>query len=270
MPSSRDTVLQTAELLEGILGQLEIRTLLTSTQLVNRRWRELITQSPTLQQALYFKPIAPTSGPARKNPLLANVFPLWFQEYDKQASDKFPQLCRMTDFQKLPMADKSRRETFMHPNATWRRMLVQQPPALRLGRWRLWHMMDGDSHDFQILEFPDGLRMDSLYDGAQSWAWTPYTDFCVVWDPSVVSSHINPWYGRGVDSTEREKLVTFAEEADLVLCCFGTIQCMGMWTERGARFRKAFTYSPAKRLEEEKEDEQERYDRGDESSGYSE
>jgi hypothetical protein len=45
---------------------------------------------------------------------------------------------------------------------------------------------------------------------------------------------------------------------------------MGMWTERGARFRKAFTYSPATRLKEEKEDEKERFDRGDESSDYSE
>jgi hypothetical protein len=175
----------------------------------------------------------------------------------------------MNDFKKLRMADASRREAFMHPNATWRRMLVQQPPALRLGQWKQWHMMLGDSHDFEVLEFPDGLRMDSLYDEAQSWAWTPYTYFGVVWDPSVVSSHRKPWHGRGVGSTEREKLVTFAGKADLVLCCFGTVQCTGMWTERGARFRKAFTYSPAKRLEGEKADEQERADRGDESSDCS-
>ncbi|KAI0107253.1 hypothetical protein GGR51DRAFT_559594 [Nemania sp. FL0031] len=128
--SNRDAVLWTAELLEQILLHLDMRTLLTAAQLVRRQWRDLITTSPTLQQALYFKPVAQASGPRTPNPLLAEVFPPWFRLDLDQRS---PLVCR-DNFRELRIGRTWLRRAFMHPAATWRRMLVQQPPVLQLGR----------------------------------------------------------------------------------------------------------------------------------------
>lgn len=94
MPGSRDKVLHTPELLEAVLGSLDIRTLLTSAQLVSRAWHSLITHSPSLQRALYFRPddggerLTSTNAGAHDaegdlglNPLLAEVFPSFFQPF---------------------------------------------------------------------------------------------------------------------------------------------------------------------------------------------
>ncbi|KAK5124041.1 hypothetical protein LTR85_002238 [Meristemomyces frigidus] len=52
-----DKALKTPELLEAILLQLPIRDVLLNAPLVCKHWQTTITDSPRLQQALFFKPL---------------------------------------------------------------------------------------------------------------------------------------------------------------------------------------------------------------------
>ncbi|PLB53484.1 hypothetical protein P170DRAFT_435112 [Aspergillus steynii IBT 23096] len=64
MPSTAaETALSTPELLEAILLELDMATLLVSAQRVDRYWFGLISASIRLQQALYFKPVPSYSKP---------------------------------------------------------------------------------------------------------------------------------------------------------------------------------------------------------------
>lgn len=76
-----DAFLSTPELVQEMLLQLDLRTLLTSAQLVCRQWFDIIATSPTLQQALHLKPSRPSheGGPV-PNPLLAEAFPFWYDD----------------------------------------------------------------------------------------------------------------------------------------------------------------------------------------------
>ncbi|KAH8161535.1 hypothetical protein CIB48_g6698 [Xylaria polymorpha] len=248
MFSSGDAVLQTAELLEGVLLQLDMRTLLTTAQLVSRQWHELITTSPALKQALYFEPIARLSGPATQNPLLAEVFPPWFPKPTKNEQRDITSSLKMTnreDFSGLPMAQASRRHAFMHPSATWRKMLVQQPPVLRLGRWTASHAMMGDFHHFQLQEFPDGLRMGSLYDFGQDWARQAVSGFNVFWNPTGVTAYGSTRYGRWMEPGKKDELESFASKADIVLFCYMVVQCTEEWPY--LQFEQTFTFAPSKK-----------------------
>ncbi|KAL4954382.1 hypothetical protein BDW69DRAFT_163300, partial [Aspergillus filifer] len=55
--SAANRVLETPELLEMILVQTDMRTLLISAQRVCRTWKALIDHSPSLQRALFFTPV---------------------------------------------------------------------------------------------------------------------------------------------------------------------------------------------------------------------
>ncbi|RAH64210.1 F-box protein [Aspergillus aculeatinus CBS 121060] len=83
------------EILEMILLGLDMKTLLLSTR-VCRAWNALIRSSPSIQKALFFRPADPVPGQAKaKNPLVE-------EKIDK---------------------------AYLRPEASWRRMLLQQPPT---------------------------------------------------------------------------------------------------------------------------------------------
>ena len=119
----RDYVLRITELLELILLQLDMRTLLIS-QRVCRKWNSLIRTSSNIQETLFFKPVIPGSVPTKvQNPLLAEVFPPFFIKMKGRIS--------MNSFDMVKHPEKQR--AYLRPEASWRRMLVQQPPAYQLG-----------------------------------------------------------------------------------------------------------------------------------------
>ncbi|KAI0554521.1 hypothetical protein F4679DRAFT_579544 [Xylaria curta] len=249
MASSCYAVLQTAELLQEILLQLDMRTLLTVAQLVSRQWHALITSSPPLQRALYLKPIVQSSSPATLNPLLVDAFPLWFQLAD-EVNTKRSKMIRKEDFDSLPMAQESRRPAFMHPSASWRHMLVQQPPSLRLGYWTLTHSMRGYFQDLQIREFPDGLQMGSLYDLSQHWACQDDAGFDVLWDLRVVTMDWNHSHGNGFEPGKKAEIQSFASQAgNIVLYCCVATQCIGELPD--SRFEETFTFAPSEEQEDE-------------------
>jgi hypothetical protein len=77
-----DVVLETGELLEAVLLQLDLYTLLLSATRVSRYWHDLITRSPSLQRALFFLPDQQDASHAHRrtqNPFLKKVFPAWFE-----------------------------------------------------------------------------------------------------------------------------------------------------------------------------------------------
>lgn len=139
MPSS---VLNTPEILEMILVQTDIRTLLTSAQRVCREWLNLITTSPSIQKVLYFTSIKDSNGKSNEttlNPLLTEKFSPIFPAKDRPDRYGF-------DFSDLEWTkDPSSLAPFVRADASWRKMLVQQPPIPELGLFGLFHAMRGDS-----------------------------------------------------------------------------------------------------------------------------
>ncbi|KAJ5507940.1 hypothetical protein N7527_010083 [Penicillium freii] len=151
------------ELIEIILILVNDEQTLLLAQRVCRRWTRCIRDSRILQQALFFHPIQstlPKTSIPRQNPLLAVKFPYWFPDVSQSSRNTAFGAGDMQEF-----LDKH--SAWLHPSASWRRMLIQQPPAMSLG-WvdrqetctneitlRRWEIS---------LEEYGGLRMNMLYD----------------------------------------------------------------------------------------------------------
>ncbi|KAJ5389690.1 uncharacterized protein N7496_000758 [Penicillium cataractarum] len=162
-------VLTTPEILEMILLHTDMRTLLTSAQRVCRDWLNLIAKSPSIQKALFFTPIKDSEWGTKEktiNPLLAESFPPIFPPKDGSRSHKF-------DFSDLKWTqDPSSMTRFIRKDASWRKMLVQQPPPPELGLFNLYHARGGDTA--ACLTIPaykknkppkiKGLRMSRLFE----------------------------------------------------------------------------------------------------------
>lgn len=165
--SSRSAhVLSIPEILEIILLELDdIRTLL-HMQRVNRLFRALITTVKALQRALFFSLPEETNGysgiirtpdifvdPFQQpliNPLLRDVFAPWFLQSADQAVQwmrergakmkKSPEegegelrfgnrsFAAVVEGEGNDAAKQRRRDAFLHPEASWRRMLVVASP----------------------------------------------------------------------------------------------------------------------------------------------
>ncbi|KAB8202546.1 hypothetical protein BDV34DRAFT_215348 [Aspergillus parasiticus] len=119
------------EILHPILLNLDMRSLL-HTQRVCHVWRDIITRSRPLQQALYFLPVeehqvtGPDKRPGHINPLLKEI--LW------------PQLSWLATSARRIKSSERRRQakergipTLRSETASWRRMLIRQPPPITIG-----------------------------------------------------------------------------------------------------------------------------------------
>ncbi|KAK8134173.1 hypothetical protein PG984_006185 [Apiospora sp. TS-2023a] len=143
--------LEVPELLESILQHVDERSLLVSAQRVNKRWREAIENSPRLQKKLFLMPDdsdAAARDP-RHNPLLAAAFPFCFDDLTAYPYTARPVIWAKSDVPAaLPPVLKQRRANpltqlpqswhlwgprhaaFGRLEASWRRMLVHQPPVI--------------------------------------------------------------------------------------------------------------------------------------------
>lgn len=134
-------VLETPEVLEMILLHTDIHTLLSSCQRVCRAWRNLITKSPSIQKALFFTPIKESeygAGEKVPNSLLAEMFPTIFPTKGDPGNRDFHfSDCTMTN-------DPATLDRFIRKDASWRRMLVRQPPILELGLFHIDSVRGGD------------------------------------------------------------------------------------------------------------------------------
>lgn len=119
------------ELWESILSQVDLRTLLISATRVCRAWATLIRDSLGLQQLLFFAP--DTRIPSNKkthSSLLLDSFPSVFFKHAKRGDD-YNFTIASWDFIKHP----EKQLAYLRPEASWRRMLVQQPPIYRIAIW---------------------------------------------------------------------------------------------------------------------------------------
>ncbi|KAL9620098.1 MAG: hypothetical protein Q9160_005304 [Pyrenula sp. 1 TL-2023] len=95
--SATSLFLSTDHLLELVLGQLDMQTLLLS-QRVSRTWQRVIIESASLQQNLFFQPkkTDPTVSDSDVeyvfNPLLAKVFPPFFTNRTLYSKHQFTDL----------------------------------------------------------------------------------------------------------------------------------------------------------------------------------
>ncbi|EEP78940.1 predicted protein [Uncinocarpus reesii 1704] len=175
-----EAVINTAELLESVLLQVEIRTLLVSAQRVCRQWHALINDSPNLQMTLFLRPVRSADNTHYAvNPLLEEKFPFFFDGdnngFEGHSDDLFDSLALVKN-----------RDAFFRKGSSWRRMLVTQPPVRSLGLLTDTQFLHGSSTTWKLLEFDrppvqtgdegiekrpeharaysDGLRMRTLYD----------------------------------------------------------------------------------------------------------
>ncbi|ETS84873.1 hypothetical protein PFICI_02898 [Pestalotiopsis fici W106-1] len=303
-------VLYMPELLECIFLQLDMQTLLVSAQRTCRTWRELISTSPALQEALFFKP---QDGPAgfdgqdgrdqadntgklesrnvacqgvRKNPLLASVFPAWFQDYQYKGpsphrrngrrprpGDGENELATLSSVSRLPIWTSyssqpfaAATEQFLHsPSASWRRMLIQQPPAYRLGYWAtLDHMAPGQQAS--IKHYPSGLHMGQLYDESveAAAATIGYEIRCLLWGAEglqhVLREYVGPkeyWKSTNwphldfaacapYDEEAKDKLDTLLMDTDVTILVQQNLFALCMYRARNLEPETAWCCDPTR------------------------
>ncbi|KAJ7763416.1 hypothetical protein B0H16DRAFT_1527814 [Mycena metata] len=126
MSTALDTVISSPELVELILARLPLRNLLVTASRVNKMWNA-ITLTPTLQRILFFQP-EPSNWRPLRNPLLMELFPPFFAPQGPHGRWYWPGDAE--SIAEMPWATAT--EAFRRPDASWRRMLVLQPPALTL------------------------------------------------------------------------------------------------------------------------------------------
>lgn len=213
--AARDAVSATPELLEIVLSFFSLQDLLVSAQLVCTLWRDVVAHSSRLQRHLFFQPeqdgaketgwVAGAEGTAYTNPLLRRVFGPIFFPGDHRCSA----LTVLEDFKTLPLADmrqgRKRHQAFTRAGASWRSMLVSQPPPreLALIQWKL--TADGATRlGPTVARIQGPLRMGQLYDVVCRRAVDG--KFRVAWgvEPEAILHRSSPWniwdpYGPGVD-----------------------------------------------------------------------
>ncbi|KAJ5953301.1 hypothetical protein N7454_000197 [Penicillium verhagenii] len=164
--ASTERILSITEILEGILLHLDLRTLLTTAQLVNRGWRQLIRESTQIQEALFLNPENGRRGRSEPvlNPLLLDAFPSLFPKPGGTSS--------IISFKLLDMVQTPEKlAAYARKDASWRKMLVQQPPITEFAFADVTHAMVGDSFEQCRLNGnidlhgrkQRGLRMDTLF-----------------------------------------------------------------------------------------------------------
>ncbi|KAK7049186.1 F-box domain protein [Favolaschia claudopus] len=194
-PTAQETVIATPELLEHTISYLPLRDLLVTVPLVSTTWHA-ITQTPNIQQALFFEP-DPSASERILNPLLVELFPPFFTEYEK---NRFSWPTAKT-IKSLPESGPF--AAFRRPEASWRRMLVSQPPPQTMLIKQKSHGMRGDSKRTAVLH-DLSLRMGTLYSLV-----LPFID-------RVASSFRIQWH----DAVDAEKI-----GCDLTLMTVYTVQC---------------------------------------------
>jgi hypothetical protein len=202
-------VLATVELLETILLDVDIQTIITSAQLVCKRWKLLVDRSQKIQQALFFVAV-PQSHKKRRNPLLAKLFPPLFPL--PGTSDA---VFRIEDLQKLLLESADKRGAFFRQNASWRNMFIQQPPPFSLGYLDVYEGRMGTAYKRYIIPFDGGFRMNAFYDTIfrPLGNWRSDHSLKLLWWCRSVDNFRNSCY----IEQESRLLIDAASESDVVL-----------------------------------------------------
>lgn len=169
-----DHALDTVELLELVLLELDIQTLLTSASCVSKFWNSVIQQSTKLQSALFFRPSpVPHSlvsdhdnnnnNKKKENtpPIRTNSFLLSRLQHLLSHPQSPPSSSNNDDKTSSPTPTQGR------PGPSWSTMLLQQPPARKLGVWKLdtgYGLYHGFEMKTEMFEFHSNNKNDNQSD----------------------------------------------------------------------------------------------------------
>ncbi|KAJ7830985.1 hypothetical protein B0H14DRAFT_3464379 [Mycena olivaceomarginata] len=137
MSSAQNAVISAPELLELILSHLPMRDLLIIAPLVSKTWQST-TLTPCLQRALFFEP-----------DLHQNAF-------------ETPSSHNYSDIQSMPWFKAPK--AFQRPEASWRRMLVAQPPVQTMRITEECHAPGGGYRERHADLGDLSMRMGFLHD----------------------------------------------------------------------------------------------------------
>ncbi|KAI1808616.1 hypothetical protein F4811DRAFT_569424 [Daldinia bambusicola] len=204
MGSARDHVFGVAELLGIVLSFLGNRDLLVNVQRVSKRWRDVIQASPMIQKSLFLRPTLTPWAPHQVytiNCLCTAIIPVTFTILSVGGGTWryiMPYVHLSTEARAQCWTFEFIRKWFVD-NASWRRMLVSQPP-IKTVYWNI--SSDGQPGTRNLgrrysiqLEFPEGLRMGEFCDfalGGYIIEW-PYMDASK--EGSPFSNEIAKFYG---------------------------------------------------------------------------
>ncbi|KAF7516431.1 hypothetical protein PCG10_002133 [Penicillium crustosum] len=221
----------TPEIVTSILHEMDMRTLIAA-QRVCRMWATLIHESLSLQHALFLLPANNKNhtGPRIYNPVLAEAFPSFFPRtgniYAKPDSEEDTNLTSLS-FAKNP----TKRNMYLRPEASWRRMLTTQPPIHTIGTFSSSsHMLGISWYQEKAARQKDGLRMAMFFELVVSLG--PYmSDECSIsiclggqWPINAHSTFIPP--SPIVDSDRiNADWAKMLAETDLVLRISSAVSC---------------------------------------------
>lgn len=172
---ARATVFGTTELLEMVLLQLDLRSLLKIQQ-VCQRWKQIITHSIHLQQALYLKPAKPSTSNRTPNPLIEEII--------------LPQLLLRSRHFLIPGKHPNFEPCFRQ-EASWRKMLPQQPPASTIG---IIEIVRHEKYTFTKLAVqPGSQRMEHILNAMENGALMPTPNNRVFWTTVARSLNFEIW-----------------------------------------------------------------------------
>ena len=163
--TARHDALAIPEILNLILEELDMKTLLISAQRVCHLWRNIIQETSSLQEKLFLEPRNTKINNEMRifNPLLATKFPTFIPENERFISQ--PIQCvdlSSVDF----IVHPEKQSAYLRPDASWRHMLTQQPPAFKLAS--ITRVVNSHGVDLMRSRAPpfytEGLRMGSLFD----------------------------------------------------------------------------------------------------------
>ena len=219
MATPTSAVLSTVELLEAILLRIDPVTLLVAANRVSRHWHAVINDSLAIQQALFLVPEKEVTlnvwrgediPPKVQNPILSRLFPAWFEN----TNSFHPELHHSSEsrlvgdgqggmvgnerFSSLPLYTQnadSDDNPFLRRSASWRRMLISQPPCRTIvaNRGNVTAMALGHAiHHRVVTTRSDGLRMGELYDiTLQHFTRHKTAGFLVVWPEGGAEGYLH-------------------------------------------------------------------------------
>jgi hypothetical protein len=132
-----------AELLRTFLDHCPTSVLLNCTR-VCRTWKDIIDQSTPLQEHLFFQPMEEDEGINRRlNPMLEYFAPILIvgstsKHVPSEASFAEPKELISLRWARDTSMDAPSRRAFAREEASWRDMLVSQPPISRIDWWHQW------------------------------------------------------------------------------------------------------------------------------------
>ena len=245
MPTALATVLATPELLEAVLLQLPISDLLVTAQLINHHFHTAILSSCSLQEALFFRPRSRLrTSSCVPNSLLRKKFPPFFDPCADGEHSSFGRFfASETQFEDLEWnRGPEKRKAYARKEASWRRMLVAQPPRTSMRVFETIVGQAGESNRVGRLEIEKGLRMGTLYDLAQAAVAVPLTAFAVLWGVDLSEQAPGDYGtetvgrergGRDPKDMQRSEVIITLDLHNVQQCCVDEIELRSEFRSEG-------------------------------------